>query len=459
MSTTKRLVGMIVLMTILFVLSACAATPTPAPTPVPNTPVPAVKPTSAPTIAATAAPTTAPTAPPPPAGTVKIGAMYSLTGSGAAIGTGQMEGAKMAIDEINKNGGINIGGVKMKIEGVFRDDESNPQVAVARFNEIVKDQKATALVAGSMGNISVALNEEVKKTKTLFIATNGVPEDFFKKEVKAPTSLCIVAASEWAGRGAAAYMVDQMKAKRIANFMPDYSIGQGTMKGFEAVMKDRKGVEFTTIWHPVNSPDLTSYLIKSLEYKPDVVFVGSWGADAVNALKQALEMGAGKKAPLFHFWLMNAFATGIPANAMEGVKGQMFWYHDMRGFSDADVVKASEEFVTKWMQGRKEPPDPYAMSTYYGVMEIARAMELSKSTDPDKMYAALMDNPDWKGAKGPAKWRKDGAVVYKYSTWIVAGKGAAERKSDRYDAKFDFAKIVDVYSGDAFVPPLSAMGY
>jgi len=172
-----------------------------------------------------------------------------------------------------------------------------------------------------------------------------------------------------------------------------------------------------------------------------------------------VEMGLSKQAPLFHFWLMDVFATGIPANAMEGVKGQMFWYHDMRGFSDPAVVSASEEFVKKWMSGHKDPPDPYAMSTYYGVMEVVRAMELSKSTDPDKMYAALMDNPDWNGAKGPAKWRKDGAVVYKYSTFIVAGKGQAERTSDRYDAKFDFAKIIDMVGGDAFVPPLSALGY
>jgi branched-chain amino acid transport system substrate-binding protein len=393
------------------------------------------------------------------ADTLKIGVMFSTTGAGAVIGVGQMEGAKMAIEEINKAGGVTIGGKKMKLEGIFRDDETNPQVAVGRFKEIVKDQGATALVGGTFGNVSMALNEEAKKSGTFFMATNGVPEGFFKKDVKAPSSLCIVAASEWAGRGAAAYMADQMKAKRIACFMPDYAIGKGTMKGFEEVIKERPGVEYTAIWHPVQSPDMTSYLIKALEYNPDVIFVGSWGGDAVNALKQALETGAAKKAPLFHFWLMNAFATGIPANAMQGVKGQMFWYHDMRGFKDAEVVAASEEFVKKWMAGRSEPPDPYAMSTYYGVMETVRAMELSKSTDPEKMIAALMANPDWKGAKGPAKWRKDGACIYKYSTWIVEGKGEAERKSDRYPTKFDFAKIVDVYAGDAFVPPLSAMGY
>ncbi len=391
--------------------------------------------------------------------TAKIGVMFSTTGAGAVIGIGQMQGATLAIAEVNQAGGVNLGGKKMKLEGVFRDDETNPQVAVGRFKEIVKDQGATAVVGGTFGNISMALNEEAKKANAFFMATNGVPEGFFRKGTRGPASFCIVAAAEWAGRGAAAYMADQMKAKRIACFMPDYAIGKGTMKGFEEVIRDRPGVQYTTVWHPVQSPDMTSYLIKALEFNPEVLFIGSWGGDAVNALKQALETGAARKAPLFHFWLMNAFATGIPANAMQGVKGQMFWYHDMRGFRDAEVVAASEAFVSRWMNAQKEPPDPYAMSTYYGVKETVRAMELAQSTDPKKMAAALLAHPEWKGAKGPAKWREDGACIYRYSTWIVEGKGEAERKETRYPAKFDYARVVDVYAGDAFVPSLKDLGY
>ncbi len=393
------------------------------------------------------------------ADTVKIGIMYSQTGPGAVIGVGQMEGAKMAIKDINAAGGLKMGDKTVMLEGVFRDDETKPAVAIGRMKEMVKDQGVTALVGGTFGHVSMALNEESKKMTTFFMATNGVPEKFYTKSVKSPTALCIVAAAQWAGRGAAAYMIDQMNAKKIACFMPDYAIGKGTMKGFDEIKAARSGVASETVWHPVKSPDMTSYLIKALEYNPDVLFIGSWGGDAINALKQALETGAAKKTKLFHFWLMNAFATGIPADAMQGVMGQMFWYHDMRGFKDPEVVKASEAFTKKYMATHKDPPGPYTMTAYYGVMETARAMQLAKSTDPKKMVAALMANPKWMGAKGPAQWRKDGACLYKYSTWIVEGKGAADRKSDRYPAKFDYARIVDVYAGDAYVPPLNALGY
>ena len=82
-------------------------------------------------------------------------------------------------------------------------------------------------------------------------------------------------------------------------------------------------------------------------------------------------------------------------------------------------------------------------------------MELSNSTDPRKMYEALMAKPDFKSAKGPAKWRIDGRPQYKYNSWIVEGKGPAVRKHP----KWDYAKIIDVYAGDAFLPTVKELGW
>jgi branched-chain amino acid transport system substrate-binding protein len=242
--------------------------------------------------------------------------------------------------------------------------------------------------------------------------------------------------------------------------MPDYAIGQGTLKGFEEIVKARPGVEYQVFWHPVGAPDLTAQLIKAREYNPDILFMGSWGGDAITALKQAYEMKLRSQMKIMHFWLMNAFATGIPPEAIEGVYGQMFWYHDMSAFSDKSVVAASNEFSAAYVRKYGSPPDGYAMTTYYAVIEAARAMSLAgTSTDSAKMMAALYANPDWEGAKGKATWRSDGAVIYKYATWIVEGKGAAQRTATTYEQKFDYAKIVDVYDGGEYVPPLSKLGY
>ena len=393
-------------------------------------------------------------------GTVNIGVITSQSGGGGVIGVGQRYGAELAVETINNNGGVQIGDRMYNVAAVIRDDESAPDVALRRMREMARDFDVTAFVGGTLGNVSVALANESQNADLFYIASNGVPESFFRAENRAPTSASIVAAAEWAGRGAAAYMIDKLGLEKIACFMPDYAIGQGTWKGFQEIAEEREGVEYEVFWHPVGAPDLTAQLILAREYEPDILFMGSWGGDAITALKQAHEMNMREQMDIMHFWLMNAFATGIPAEAIEGVYGQTFWYHDMSGFEDQDVVDASNQFSEAYVRKYGEPPDGYAMTTYYAVLEAVRAMSLAGTTsDAQAMMDALVENPEWTGAKGPAEWREDGAVIYEYATWIVQGKGEGERDATTYDQRFDYARIIDVYDGGEYVPPLSQLGY
>ncbi|MCJ7615392.1 MAG: hypothetical protein MUO43_02525, partial [Desulfobacterales bacterium] len=101
--------------------------------------------------------------------------------------------------------------------------------------------------------------------------------------------------------------------------------------------------------------------------------------------------------------IVNVFAMGIPPEALKGVRCQMFWYFDMTGFRDAEVVKLSNEFTKRYMAEYGEPPDPYGCSAYMGVKNVIRAMELAKSSGPKKAYNAMLANPKWTGPKGPER--------------------------------------------------------
>ena len=84
------------------------------------------------------------------------------------------------------------------------------------------------------------------------------------------------------------------------------------MRGIERVFKDMPDVKYTTIWTPVGTADMTPYLIKAAEAKPDIVMMGQWGNDAINILKQAYDMGLHKQTKIFFNYIVNVFATGIP---------------------------------------------------------------------------------------------------------------------------------------------------
>ncbi len=393
------------------------------------------------------------------ADTVKIGIVYSLTGPAAGVAKLQKQGAELAVKDVNDAGGVDITGKKLRLEAVFCDDQSKPMVATKCFEDMVKNRGVVAVIGGTLAHIPLALNIGAKKENVFFMATCAVPDDFFKKQVKAPTALCILAGASDVGRAGASYLAERLKAKKIACFMPAYAFGNALTTGFEAVIKKYPEIEYKVFWHALGSSNIRRDLQAVRDFKPDVIVIGSWGKDHVNALTEAFGMGLGREAKLFSIWTVNAIASAVPPDAMKGVWSQIFWYHDMTGFENESVVQSSKEFSAKYMKAYKDPPDPYAMAAFYGVKEVVRAMELAKSTDPTKMYEALMASPVWRGAKGEGKWREDGRCIYEYFDWIVEGKGPGDRKAQTYDSKYDFGKIVDAYPGAAFAPSLKELGY
>jgi branched-chain amino acid transport system substrate-binding protein len=389
---------------------------------------------------------------------IKIGAVFSLTGPAAATAQLQKNATLLAVKDLNGAGGITIGGKKMKLEAVFADDQSKADTATASFEDLVKKRGITAVLGGTLAHVPLALNTAAKKDPALFIATCAIPDAFYQQGIKAPTALSILGGASDVGRTGASYVVDKMKAKKVACFVPAYAFGQALAAGFESVIKKYPDVKYKLFWHALGTTDMKRDLVAVRDFKPDVIAIGSFGQDASSALTQAFSMGLGKDAKLFHLWFLDSFAVATPPDAMKGVLAQMFWYHDMTGFGDGEVVKDSNEFASKYATEYGEPPDPFAVPAYFAVREIARAIELAQSTDPTKMYDALMANPVWTSAKGEGKWRRDGRCMYKYFDFVIQGKGPDERKSGP-ESKYDFGKVVDAFSGEAFAPSLKDLGY
>ncbi|RJQ60960.1 MAG: hypothetical protein C4530_06780, partial [Desulfobacteraceae bacterium] len=102
----------------------------------------------------------------------------------------------------------------------------------------------------------------------------------------------------------------------------------------------------------------------------------------------------------------------------------------------------------------RDVPDSFAIYAYIGMQETLRGIQAAGSTEPGKVYQALMEKPDFMSPKGPAQWRIDGRPFYKYAKFIMDGKGPKERKD-----KWDVCKVADVYMGEELCLPLKEMGW
>jgi branched-chain amino acid transport system substrate-binding protein len=385
---------------------------------------------------------------------IRVGLLFGLTGAASPIGPLQLDGAKLAIKEINAAGGVKLEGKRVPIEFFVKDDESKPDIAIRRFREMIDENKVNVIVGQTFAPISAALNKEVKKTPIAYFPVNVVAATMFEKNEMAETTFAIHGSAYSAGYAGASYIVDKLGYKKIIFFGPAYAFGRDQWAGAKAAF-DKRGVKVEYVESPVGTSDYTSYLLKIGEKKPDIVMLAHWGVDAINVLKQTYETGLKKKSKIWFDWMTNAFGSGVPPEALEGVYSLMSWYYDMKGFQDAAIVKASDAFARKFQAEYKYPPDPYSAMAYEGVMEAVRAMELAQSTDGKAMAKALMASPKFESMKGQGVWRADHQPIFKYGAYVVMGKGAKERK----DKKWDLVKIIGAYTGEDYLPALSALGY
>lgn len=126
----------------------------------------------------------------------------------------------------------------------------------------------------------------------------------------------------------------------------------------------------------------------------------------------------------------------------------------MSGLKDPQTVKAVDDLTKVCMKEYGEAPDSFLAYAYVGMQETLRAVQLANSTEPAKVYQALMDKPDFMSVKGPAKWRVDGRPFYKYAKFIMEGKSPKDKKD-----KWDVCKVADVYMGEELCLPLKEMGW
>ncbi len=71
-------------------------------------------------------------------GTITIGAVNSLTGPGAMMGSEQKWAYDKAVADINAAGGVTMNGKKYKIELKYADDQSDPSQAAAAMEQLIK---------------------------------------------------------------------------------------------------------------------------------------------------------------------------------------------------------------------------------------------------------------------------------------------------------------------------------
>ena len=385
---------------------------------------------------------------------IKVGILLPLTGTFAAVAETQKEGALLAVDVINKKGGLNMPWGKVKVEGVVADDEAKQDVGVRRYRYMVSEG-VKGVGGQTWAPLAFAINAMVSKEPMPYFPVCVLAKEGFVKG-KLADSTFAAAFSPWTVGymdGSAAIKV--LGKKRIFFLARADSWGWDIRDGVYAAAKEN-GAEIVGYDEvSLGTSDYTTILQKVRAAKPDVFISAQFAGDAVALLKQCQQMGLNKEMTIFNAFITNVVAKGIPPAALDGVYSMHYFYYDLAGFEDKEVAKSAEAFTELYRAKYNKPPDAYATIAYVAYLEMFRGFEAAKSFDPKKVSAALMANKgEFNSVKGPAKWREDHAAVYKYAAFLVKGKGPGEQKHE-----WDLFKVVGYQGGDSVMPTLKSLGY
>jgi branched-chain amino acid transport system substrate-binding protein len=385
---------------------------------------------------------------------VKVGILLPLTGTFAAVAETQKEGALLAVEAVNKKGGLAMPWGKVKVEGVVADDEAKQDVGVRRFRYMVSEG-VKGLGGQTWAPLAYAINAMVAKEPLPYFPVCVMSKEAFQKG-KLSDSTFATAFSPWTvGYMAGHSAVKTLGKKRIFFLARADSWGWDMRDGAAAAAREH-GAEIVGYDEvSLGTVDYTTVLQKVRAAKPDVFISAQFAADAVALLKQVQQMGLGKEMTIFNAFITNVVAKGLPPEALDGVYAMHYFYYDLDGFADKAVAKSAKEFTDLYRARYNRPPDAYATIAYIAYSEMFRGFEAAKSFDPRKVSAALRANKgQFNTVKGPARWRDDHAAEYQYAAFLVKGKGLAQRKNE-----WDLFSVMGAVGGEAVLPTLKSLGY
>ena len=137
-------------------------------------------------------------------------------------------------------------------------------------------------------------------------------------------------------------------------------------------------------WPKLFEPDYTPYINAILAAKPDAVYCSLWGGDLAAFIKQAKPYGLFEKMK----WVipvggdqtvMRALGQETPVGLLTDSRYYFYWPDTPR----------NKQFVKDYLAAYKDYPSTGSGERYNGIYFLATAMENAKSTDTEKVVAAL----------------------------------------------------------------------
>ncbi len=323
---------------------------------------------------------------------INVGLNVELSGGVASYGSNARDGAMLAIEEINKAGGV----LGKQINPIVRDCKSIADeamsVSAALIGENIVAQIGPLTSGDVAGSTPVMMENKVPLIAPAATAANVTVDDKTGETRDYIFRVCFI--DPFQGTLMAQFASDNLNAKNAVIYCDNSSdYGKGLAEYFEKTFTENGGAILAQEGFVKDDRDFRAALTKIKGLNPDFIYVPGYYQEVAPLIKQARELGI--TAPI-------GGCDGWDSPDMVSVAGNdalnntYFTNHYSSQDTDPQVVEFVEAFKAKY----NKEPDAFAALGYDSVQIMVQGLKDAGEADPVKLTEALANIKDFAGITG-----------------------------------------------------------
>ena len=331
---------------------------------------------------------------------IKIGLVNETTGPNAEAGSYTVNGTRLAVEEVNARGGIMGRPIELKVE----DNQSTNPGTVLAYSKLIGEGGLTAIVGPIRSTQIQAASPAIQK--------GGVPAlvggtDPSLTRVNNAWIFRMRPNDSYSSRVIADFGVNSLKLKKWAIVHSTDAFGSGGMKALSAAL-EAAGVQPVLVQgYTNNSQDFTPIVLAIKKSGADILATYMTNSPDVGIFaKQLRQLGVGVP------WVGSP--SIVTDTAMKLAGPALYGTYAVADFTPGSSAEA-KSFAEKYKAKYKLDADVYSSWAYDAINLLKQAIESAKSTDPDKVRAALLGVCGWKGVEGTYCFDKNGDGLHGYN--------------------------------------------
>ena len=305
---------------------------------------------------------------------IKIGGIFPLSGPVAVYGAEARKGIELAIEEINKSGGI--AGKQLTL--ISEDDTGNPEISVNAYRKLVAQDKVNMIIGSLTSGCTIAITSLAQAQKIVQVAPAATAEavtdagDFIFRA-------CFI--DPFQGTVGGAFAANNLGTKRAAILFDngnDYSVG--LKDNFIIAFQKAGGVIAANESYLTGDVDFNAQITKIKSVNPDVVYLPDYYSTVALIAKQLRAQGINCSIVGADGW------DGLTENAGDEVLNGFYSNHYASDSTEAKVVNFVNSFKAKF----NSVPIAFAALGYDSMYLLKDAMiKAGTTTDSTAIKNAL----------------------------------------------------------------------